>query len=92
MIFTDTNTTAHINGQDSSAFEVQKAYFRYECSFYKELSDKIRLDVSDPGIDKQQVNAFYKTAILKYHKSNLSPNFHRRNPKQDGAPFKSSAC
>ena len=81
MIFTDTNTTAHINGQDSSAFEVQKAYFRYECSFYKELSDKIRLDVSDPGIDKQQVNAFYKKSYIKISQKQFITQFSQEESK-----------
>ncbi len=73
-IFTNAHTT-YIDGENSSAFEVQRAYFGYGYSFSKEFSTKLTLDVGDPGTGKLQMTAYLKNALLEYHKEKLKVDF-----------------
>ena len=69
-IFTNAHST-FIDGVNTSAFEVQRAYFGYGYSFSKEFSTKLTLDVGDPGVGKLQMTAYLKNALLEYKKGHL---------------------
>lgn len=73
-IFTNGHST-FIDGENTSAFEIQRAYFGYGYSFSKEFSTKITLDVGDPGVGKLQMTAYLKNALLEYNKGNLKVDF-----------------
>jgi hypothetical protein len=74
MIFSNAHST-FIDGENSSAFEIQRAYFGYKYSFSKSFSTKITLDIGDPGTGKLQMTAFLKNAYLEYKTGNLKVNF-----------------
>lgn len=73
-IFTNAHST-FIDGENSSAFEVQRAYFGYNYSFSKNFSTKLTLDVGDPGVGKLQMTAYLKNAALVYKTNKLEANF-----------------
>ncbi|MCK5028429.1 MAG: hypothetical protein KAR57_02260 [Bacteroidales bacterium] len=74
MIFSNAHST-FIDGENSSAFEIQRAYFGYKYSFSKSFSTKITLDVGDSGTGKLQMTAYLKNAALEYKKGGLKVNF-----------------
>lgn len=73
-IFTNAHST-FIDGVNTSAFEVQRAYFGYKYNFSENFSTKITLDVGDPGLGKLQMTAYLKNAALVYKKNNFTANF-----------------
>jgi len=74
-IFTNAHST-FIDGKNTSAFEVQRAYFGYSYSFSENFSSKLTLDVGDPSDGgKLHMTAYLKNASLQYHKENLKVNF-----------------
>jgi len=73
-IFSNAHST-FIDGKNSSAFEIQRAYFGYKYSLSKNFSTKITLDVGDPGTGKLQMTAYLKNAALEYKKGGLIVNF-----------------
>ncbi|PLX10798.1 MAG: porin [Marinilabiliales bacterium] len=74
-IFTNVHST-FVDGDNTSAFEVQRAYFGYSYSFSENFSTKLTLDVGDPNDGgKLQMTAYLKNAALEYHKGNLKVNF-----------------
>lgn len=73
-IFTNAHST-FIDGENTSAFELQRAYFGYSYNFSENFSTKIILDVGDPGVGKLQMTAYLKNAALVYKKDNFTANF-----------------
>lgn len=73
-IFTNAHSS-FIDGENSSAFELQRAYFGYSYNFSKNFSTKITLDVGDPGVGKLQMTAYLKNAALVYKKNKFTANF-----------------
>lgn len=67
--------SAFIDGENTSAFEIQRAYFGYKYSFSENFSTKLTLDVGDPGVGKLQMTAYLKNAALVYKKDKLTVNF-----------------
>jgi hypothetical protein len=70
-IFTNAHST-FIDGYNTSAFQIQRAYFGYSHNFSENFSTKIILDVGDPGIGKLQMTAFLKNAELTYKKNKFT--------------------
>lgn len=73
-IFTNAHST-FIDGDNTSAFEIQRAYFGYSYNFSKNFSTKLTLDVGDPGVGKLQMTAYLKNAALTYKKDKFTANF-----------------
>ncbi len=73
-IFSNAHTT-FVDGDNTSAFEIKRAYFGYKYSFSENFSTKITLDVGDPAVGKLQMTAFLKNAALIYKKDKLTANF-----------------
>ena len=64
-----------VDGVNTSAFELQRAYFGYEYALSPNFSTKVLLDVGDPGVGKLQMTAYLKNAFLNYKKGKMSVNF-----------------
>lgn len=74
-IFSNAHST-FIDGDNTSAFEVQRAYFGYSYDFSSNFSTKLTLDVGDPDDGgKLQMTAYLKNAELQYNHNNLQVNF-----------------
>lgn len=74
-IFSNGHST-FIDGENTSAFEVQRAYFGYSYSLSENFSAKLTLDVGDPKDDgKLEMTAYLKNAALEYKTGNLKVNF-----------------
>ena len=74
-IFSNAHST-FIDGDNTSAFELQRAYFGYSYSFSENFSTKLTLDVGDPQDGgKLHMTAYLKNAALQYQKGNLKVNF-----------------
>jgi len=73
-IFSNAHST-FIDGDNTSAFEIKRAYLGYKYAFSENFSTKITLDVGDPGVGKLQMTAFLKNAALQYKKGGLKVNF-----------------
>lgn len=73
-IFTNAHST-FIDGKNTSAFEIKRAYFGYKYFFSENFSTKITLDVGDPGVGKLQMTAYLKNAALIYKKDKFTANF-----------------
>ncbi|MFC2151701.1 porin [Bacteroidota bacterium] len=74
-IFTNAHST-FIDGENKSAFDLERAYFGYNYSFSKNFSTKIILDVGDPKDGGNlQMTAFLKNAALIYQKDKFTTSF-----------------
>ena len=74
-IFTNAHST-FIDGDNTSAFEIKRAYFGYSYNFSENFSTKITLDVGDPKDGgKLQMTAYLKNAALIYKKGKFTANF-----------------
>jgi len=72
-IFTNAHSS-FIDGENTSAFELQRAYFGYSYQLSENFSTKISLDVGDPGVGKFQMTAYLKNASLTYKKDKFIAN------------------
>lgn len=73
-IFSNAHST-FVDGTNTSAFEIQRAYLGYDYFFSPEFSAKVIFDVADPESGKLQMTAFLKNALLAYKNGNLTVNF-----------------
>ncbi|MFC2104922.1 porin, partial [Bacteroidota bacterium] len=74
-IFSNAHST-FIDGKNTSAFEIQRAYFGYNYLFSENFSTKITLDVGDPNDGGNfQMTAFLKNAALIYKKDKFTASF-----------------
>ncbi|MDA3952488.1 MAG: hypothetical protein PF485_02505 [Bacteroidales bacterium] len=73
-IFSNAHTT-FINEDNTSAFEIKRAYFGYNYTFSENFSTKITLDVGDPDAGNFQMTVYLKKASLIYKKNNFTANF-----------------
>ena len=80
-IFTNAHST-FIDGSNTSAFEVQRAYFGYSYNFSKNFSTKVTFDVGDPGVGKLQMTAYLKNAALTYKKDKFTLDQYKLRVKK----------
>lgn len=74
QVFSDFRTSFN-DGQNSSAFEAQRAYFGYEYNLSEVWNGKIIFDIADPGVGKLQMTAMLKNAYIRYKTSKITAWF-----------------